>query len=341
MNPVRAWNTFWFRPISARPLGAFRIVIGLLVMVHLGFLTVDLDYWLTDLGMLRGTEAREIAGPLRPSPLQWVQDPVTVRGFLAGSAVAATLFTIGWHTRVMGVLLYLTLLSIHQRAVPTNCGPDTLLLILVFYLMLSPCGASYSFDARRVARRRGTAAEPLIVPWAQRLIQLHVSLIYLNTAILKCNGSTWLGGTALHFILNNPEVGRFDFAFLTGYPVVINLLTLAGLMVEFALGFLLWNRAARPWVAVAGLALHAGVLLIVNVPLFGELMTACYLTFLTPAELDAVLSSFHPRQWFRSRTEGPTVVKGRVDPGGPLQGPHSPAAVAVVSEAQPQGPERS
>ena len=25
MNPLRAWNTFWFRPVSARPLGAFRV----------------------------------------------------------------------------------------------------------------------------------------------------------------------------------------------------------------------------------------------------------------------------------------------------------------------------
>ena len=28
---------------------------------------------------------------------------------------------------------------------------------MAFYLMLSPCGAAYSLDARRAARRRGTA----------------------------------------------------------------------------------------------------------------------------------------------------------------------------------------
>ena len=30
MNPIRAWNRFWFAPVSARPLGAFRVVFGLL-----------------------------------------------------------------------------------------------------------------------------------------------------------------------------------------------------------------------------------------------------------------------------------------------------------------------
>jgi MFS family permease len=32
MNPIRAWNAFWFGPISARPLGAFRIVFGLIAL---------------------------------------------------------------------------------------------------------------------------------------------------------------------------------------------------------------------------------------------------------------------------------------------------------------------
>ena len=109
-------------------------------------------------------------------------------------------------------------------------------MILAFYLMLSPCGAAYSLDARRASRRRGTLAEPLIVPWAQRLIQLQLCLVYFNTAVLKANGSTWLDGTALHFVLNNSEVGRFSLDPLTEYPLAINALTLGGLVVEFAPG---------------------------------------------------------------------------------------------------------
>ena len=79
MNPLRAWNVFWFGPVSARPLAAFRVVMGLLALAQVAFLSVDLDYWLTDRGILQGTEARVLAGPLRPSPLQWVQDPASVR----------------------------------------------------------------------------------------------------------------------------------------------------------------------------------------------------------------------------------------------------------------------
>jgi hypothetical protein len=322
MNPIRAWNHFWFRPISARPLGAFRIAFGLLALSNLAFLAFDLDYWFTDHGMLVGTEALEVAGPFRPSPLQWVQDPTSVRIFFGATAVICALFTLGWHTRVMGVLFYLAMLSIHHRDVLTNSGADTILLLLTFYIMLSPCGAAYSLDARRAARRRGTLAEPLIVPWAQRLIQLQVALVYFDTALLKSNGSSWLGGTALHYVLNNTEVGRFSLYPLTEYPLAINVLTLGALLTEFSLAFLLWFRATRRAMICAGIALHFGILLTVNIPIFGELMIASYLTFLNPDELDTLFRTLDPRSWLSRKRQRPPVIPGRVDGPSQLQGPH-------------------
>ena len=70
MNPLRAWNRFWFSPISARPLGVFRIIFGLAVLAHLGFISVDLDLWYTDAGLLQGEQARLAGMPMRYSPLQ-------------------------------------------------------------------------------------------------------------------------------------------------------------------------------------------------------------------------------------------------------------------------------
>ena len=71
--------------------------------------------------------------------------------------------------------------------------------------------------------------------WAMRLIQLQLCLIYMNTAVLKCQGATWLGGTALHFVVTNAEVGRTQLAWLTAYPLAINVLTHTALFVEFAM----------------------------------------------------------------------------------------------------------
>ena len=334
MNPIRDWKAFWFAPISARPLGLFRIVVGVCMLYQLALLSVDLDYWFTDRGLLQGAEARELAGPLRPSPLQYIQDPTSVRVFFAATAAVAVMFTVGWHTRVASTLLFFMNLSIHHRNIPTNCGPDELLLVMLFYLMLAPSGAAYSLDARRIARRRGAPAEPLIVPWAQRLIQLQLSMIYLDTAILKCNGATWLGGTAMHFVFENHEIGRFDWSWFCQYPVVISVMTHVALLVEFLLPFLLWFRQTRPYMIAAGLILHGIILFVINVPLFGELMTACYLTFMTPEELNAVGRALDPRRWFARAGRSSEIPRfqGRVDPPHRPLGPHETVTVDDAAE---------
>ena len=106
MNPLRAWNRFWFGPISARPLAVFRIIFGLLVLAHLAFISVELDYWYTDAGLLQGDQARLAASPMRYSPFHCVQDPVSVRCAVAMIAAVAVALSWAGDTRVMGVLLY-------------------------------------------------------------------------------------------------------------------------------------------------------------------------------------------------------------------------------------------
>jgi len=321
MNPLRDWNTFWFKPVSARPLGAFRILYGLIALANLALISVDFDYWYTGVGIQQGPESREVAGPLRYSPLQYYQDPSTGHAVFAAVTVVAVLFTVGWHTRVMGVLLYLGTLTLYHRNIVTNCGPDSLMTLLSFYLMLSPCGAAYSIDAWRAAKRRGGGpAEVLIVPWAQRLIQCQISLIYFNTAVWKCTGFTWPNGTALHYVLHNQEVGRLTLDPLSQYPLVISLLTHGALLAEFMLAFLLWFRATRPWVASLGVFLHVGIEFIVNAPLFSPLMIACYVTFLAADEWDTLLRRINPLMWFRKAE--PPDIPGRVDSPAVLRGPH-------------------
>lgn len=341
MNPLRAWNAFWFGPVWARPLGVFRVAFGLVVLWNLALLSIELDYWFTDAGILRGTEALEAAGPLRPSLLHYVQDPVSVRIYFASMAGVTVLFTLGWHTRVMGLLVYLGMLSIHHRNISSANGADVLVMVTAFYMMLCPAGAACSLDARRKARKRGTLAEPLIVPWAQRLIQIQLSLVYLNTALLKAGGSSWQNGTALHYVLSNEEVRRFGLG-LPQYPLLINLMTYTALMVEFLIPFCIWFRAARPWAILAGVALHGGIFVTVNIPIFGELMIATYLLFLSPEEFQTLAGWFRPRRWWKRKSEAQQVAAesalDAIDPSEhflPQNGPHWGGQLEPLYEFEP------
>ena len=69
-----------------------------------------------------------------------------------------------------------------------------------------PEGAAFSLDAVRAARKRGTAAEPLIVPWALRLLQMQICLLYFQSCVIKCDGASWMNGTVVHYILFNQRI---------------------------------------------------------------------------------------------------------------------------------------
>jgi hypothetical protein len=297
VNPIKAWNRFVFGPISARPLGLFRIVYGVLMLIYLGLMTVEFDHWYTGAGLLQGTEAREAAGPLRFSPLLYVANPVVPR-LVFGAAFAAALgVALGWRTRPMSVVLYLCMLSLYHRNVSSNGGPDAVPVILSFYMMLCPSGAAYSLDARREARRRGTRAEPLIVPWGVRLLQMQLCLIYFQSCVIKSGGPTWMDGTAVHYVLFNREFAQFNLEWLGGYPLLVNAMTHGALLIEFALAFWLWFRPTRRWVILGGILLHAGIRPVLNIPGFGETMCATYLTFLDPDEATALIRALDPRVW--------------------------------------------
>jgi hypothetical protein len=298
IHPIRAWNRFFFGLVSARPLGLIRILYGLIALANLGFCAVDLDYWYTDAGLLRGDEAWVMAGTSQPSPLHFLQDARSVRVAFALTATFAALLTIGWRTRLMSILYYLGMLSIHNRNLISSSGADVLLLVTGFNLMLSPCGAAYSVDSWFESRKRGTLASPVILPWTLRLFQIQISLVYLMAATLKVGGGTWLNGSALHYVLNNTEVTRFDFTFLSQYPLLINVMSYSALVMEFSLAYFLWFRAARPFVIYLGLMLHLGILITINIPCFGELMWIGYLAFLTPPEFDGLLRAFDVRRLF-------------------------------------------
>ena len=338
IHPIRAWNRFFFATTSARPLGAIRIAFGLLALANLGLCAVDLDLWYSDAGYLRGDEARAIAGPFIFSPLQYIQSPTAARVTFGIAGATALGLTVGWRTRLMGILFYGAMLSIHARNTISSSGADVLLMVFAFNLMISPCGAAYSVDSWLARRRRGTAAEPVILAWSLRLVQIQISMVYALAAILKCGGVLWLNGSALHFVLHNSEVRRVDLTFIEqwpGYPILICLATYSALVMEFSLAFFIWFRAARPFVLYLGFMLHLGILTTINIPIFGELMWAGYLAFLTPPEFAAFARAVDVRRLFRRAATAVTEA-----PIAPAESPR-PAEGEIDAQAAPAAPGRS
>ncbi len=277
---IDSWGTkaqeFFFRPVAATPLALLRIAVGALTTIWSVTLIGDVDPLLT---WLRVNPNSEIG---------WWQfwptaSPSVVMAMVWMLAAASVLLTAGWWTKVSSWSVFFLMLVI-QRYDPAafNGGDYILRGVLLLGLGLSPAGAYLSVDAWR-KRQLSLWQAPLVVPWGLRFMQLHISLGYILTVILKLRGTTWVGGTAIWYAVGLEDLVRFDVPDGIAAPPVGAVLTWIALMIELAVGVGVWFRRTRPWVLLAGIALHLGIALVFEIGFFSYVMMASYLAFVSPA----------------------------------------------------------
>jgi hypothetical protein len=182
-------------------------------------------------------------------------------------------------------------------------GFDQTISTWVFYLaVFGASGQSLSLDRllarNRAARavgssrhgRQGSEAAYLraVIPMptvsanlSLRMIQLHLALVYGSAGLSKLMGPEWWNGTALEMIILTPEFHRFDLAWLAAFPLLLNLGTHAGLLLEISYPVLVWVRPLRPLVLVAMALMHFGIDLLLGLTEFGLAMIAANLAFVS------------------------------------------------------------
>ncbi len=276
------WNEFWFARTSARPLGLFRIALGVCVLAWCALLAPDLTTWYSNDGVfptaataLRNETARGIG------VLTHTGSPVAIFALFALTVVCAASFTAGYCTKASTVLLFLCVVSFnHRNSLILNSG-DTLMRLDLFYMMFAPVGAALSVD-RWLAERSGDA-DPSIMPtieaWPVRLIQLQLSAVYACTFLWKMTGPLWLNGNAVYYPLQMSEFAHFPLPTWVTAPLAVNLFTYGTLVIELALSTLIWVRQLRKYVLLSGIALHLGIEYALNIPLFSFVIISTYIVF--------------------------------------------------------------
>src|SRR5262249_33126585 len=120
------------------------------------------------------------------------------------------LFTIGFATRVTGVLTWIGMLCYIQRGYTSLVGMDTIMIVVVTYVILGPSGAALSVDRlisrfwttyQALKRHQPVPELPGPTPsisanFALRLLQVHLCIIYLVSGVSKLQGGMWWSGTA-------------------------------------------------------------------------------------------------------------------------------------------------
>jgi hypothetical protein len=284
---VSAWDRFLFEPVSPVPVAVYRILFGVILLLNGLFLLPDATTLYGPTGVLPPDVARTLPHANGLNLLAWL--PPTngwLYAFLAVYLVAAATLTIGLLTPVSAAVVFLCLVSLHHSNLIVLNSADTFMRLASFYLIFSAAGRAVSVDRwLRVRRGLEPPGEPAPAsPWAQRLIQVQLAIAYLATVYAKLHGFPWVYGTAVFYVTRVREFDRFPVPYLFDHLWTIKLLTWGTLVVEFALGALVWFRDLRYPVLLAGVMLHLGLEYSMNIQLFQWVMLSAFVLFTDPRD---------------------------------------------------------
>jgi hypothetical protein len=291
---VGAWERFWFEPESTSVVALWRIAFGFVVFLWALALAPDLLTFFSSSGI-------QSVPPVQPwSLLHVFPSDAGVLTLYVLLLVGSVCLTVGFLTRLASIVVWLCVVSFTRRMPFILNSGDVVLQNVAFYLMLAPAGAALSVDRWLRAKERFWDA-PLRTPWALRLMQVQLSILYLTAVWAKLQGQPWNDGSAVHYAFSAGDIHRFPLPdFLVNDPLVVNLETYGTLAIEASLGILVWKRVLRPWVLLAGVFLHLSIEYAITVSFFSWIMFVCYVTFISPQWLDAKLLALRSRLVGRS-----------------------------------------
>jgi len=297
---VAAWERFWFEPESTSVVGLWRIAYGLLVFFWAIALAPDLFTFFSPSGI-------QSVVPDRPwSLLHVFPGDGGVLTLYVLLIVGSVCLTIGLFSRVASIVVWVCVVSFTRRNPFILNSGDVALQNVAFYLMLAPAGAALSVDRWLSVKERFWDA-PLRSPWALRLMQVQLSILYITAVWAKLQGQAWNDGSAVHYAFSAGDIHRFPLPnFLVNDPLIVNLETYGTLAIEASLGILVWKRALRPWALLAGVFLHLSIDYAITVSFFSYVMLVSYVAWVSPRWLDAKLFALRSR-FARPRALGSTA----------------------------------
>jgi hypothetical protein len=268
------WSTFWFGETNPRLYAGLRIALGAVGCLSLLGLMPASEFW-----SCRGLVSSRYGVLCGPAigPLASVVGPA----LLAACAGAFIVMALGVFTRVAVVAAFAALfVAARWNNLPLSSAHQVL-RALIFCLIWADCGRVWSVDAWW-RRRRGETGDGLVPIWPLRLFQIQVAAVYLITGLWKLANASWRDGSALHYVLQNAQFGRFSALTAPALDPWTTLATYATLAWELAFAVLVSLPRTRRWVLLSGVCLHLAMWAFLEIGSFSLVMIASYLAFVPP-----------------------------------------------------------
>lgn len=305
---LQSWCKFWFEPQSTLPIALFRILVGLLLLETTIHWALD---WPTFYGMNACIDIKDTAASWLNEPhidlLLLFPNSLTWRYYVwALHAVGVIGIIFGFWTRFSLFIVWMCLISFQTHCHCNFNASDRYFSLILFLLLISNCNEALSIDGlikrwRHDWRQTGLAA-PYRPGWPQRMLQMQLCVAYCHTFFSKLSGQQWLDGSAIYLSTRFQDFHKIYTPLFLDNLWGCKLLAWGTLFVEAALCSLIWLKEIRYWVLLAGIALHLGIGVTLNIPVFEEIFMATYVLFVDPKHLGACMDKI--RAFVQARIRG-------------------------------------
>lgn len=257
------------KPISARQFAFVRIVLGVYLTLHFVALLPYSAELFSRAGMLGDARLNFTYGVI-PNPLEHWDSATGATCFVAGLAALSVAFTVGFCRRFVALAIWFGWACLFNRnnliSNPSLPYIGMLLLLSIIVPPGEPCS---------VHRKQEKWLFPAGVYWVAWTL---LALGYAFSGWTKLQSPSWINGSALEHVLNNPlaRPGAARDALLQ-FPTPLKFLTWATVALELVFLPLSFHRMGRLVVWSAMCLLHAGILLLVD---FADLSAAMLVTHL-------------------------------------------------------------
>lgn len=286
---IKAVYDFFFKPQPVYSVVLLRVIFGVIVFLQALAIWENLElFWQPD-GLVSMETAVKYGNPLRFNFFELLPNDERVAALLVLLLFLGCLGMIfGFLTKTAIAITFFTLVSFHNRNTFILNSADIVVRNFLFLLFFTPCADFFSFDSW-IKKKKGLS--PSLInrsPWALRLIQIQFCVIYIATVFFKMKGPMWADGTAIYFATRLEEFVRMPLSILNDLAT-IKFLTWSTLIIEFALGTLVWIRELRYWVLLAGIGLHLGIEMTMHIPLFEWIMIGAMACMIDPNHIGMII----------------------------------------------------
>ena len=306
---------FFYQPVAAETLGCFRIVVSVFALIQFLILFPD---WMLLYGP-NGILPWQVTDTLATSYMPGLTKFMNLFSFINISA-EGTVYTVtaiyffslvgllmGYKTRIMAILAWLSHLTINTTGHFTAYGVETFLHIALFYCVVLPVNISRSIDSRI----RPITVPSYLITLSVRIIQFHLCLMYCASGLEKAMGGQWWNGEAIWIAMQQDQFHQVNINWMANASWVPKLLCWGTLAVEILYPFgMLWRRTKKCWL-LGILSMHLFIAIFLGLHLFGALMFLLNLSAFGEHCFPGIFSR-HQKKWWRYQVQYDTNNIGEV-----------------------------